>query len=254
MAQYLKYPTKVMNITQDYDDDYSHKVESTGNPKSYPIDDNCGTSGRSYFYAPCDVKIKRIYGVGNKGINTIWMESTKKVKLANGTESYVTIRVTHPGDDDLKKIKVGKTYKQGCEMFREGKDGNCTGYHFHIEISNCQFSKLKNNGWVKNSNDAWVTAPNSIKPEQAFYVDNNFTKIKCSKGLKFKEMPTKQYFKKYNGNSNSLIKALKTLGYSSSFSYRAKIAKENGIKLFLGTSSQNTKLLKLLKQGKLIKP
>lgn len=62
---------------------------------------------------------------------------------------------------------------------------------------------------------------------------------------------TTQYYKKYSGKSNSLVDALKSLKIDSSFSYRRKIAKANGISAYLGTASQNTKLLNLLKQGKL---
>lgn len=187
--QYLKYPTKTMGISQNYNDAYSHKAESEGIPYAYPIDECCGTKARDYFYAPCDLVIKRIYGVGNSGTNTIWMESVNKVKLANGKESIVTIRVTHPEDEDLKKYKVGQIFKQGDKMFREGKDGNATGNHFHIEVNTCAFSKLTNNGWTRNNKGAWVTSPNSIKPEEAFYVDKSFTIVKNSAGLKFKYVP-----------------------------------------------------------------
>ena len=62
------------------------------------------------------------------------------------------------------------------------------------------------------------------------------------------------YFKKYTEKSASLVDALKAIGAENSFSYRKKIAKANGVTLYVGTASQNTKLLGLLKQGKLIKP
>ena len=61
-----------------------------------------------------------------------------------------------------------------------------------------------------------------------------------------------KYYAKYTGNSNSLVDALKSLKIDSAFSNRKKIAKANGITLYLGTSGQNTKLLNLLKQGKLV--
>lgn len=62
---------------------------------------------------------------------------------------------------------------------------------------------------------------------------------------------TTLYYKKYTGKSNSIVDALKSLKIDSSFSFRRKIAKANGIKVYLGTASQNIKLLNLLKQGKL---
>ena len=66
--------------------------------------------------------------------------------------------------------------------------------------------------------------------------------------------PTVKYFKKYTGKSSSIVDALKSIGASNTFSYRKKIASANGIKAYIGTATQNTKLLNLLKQGKLIMP
>ena len=68
------------------------------------------------------------------------------------------------------------------------------------------------------------------------------------------QLPSSIYFKKYTGKSGSIADALKSIGAAYSFSYRKKIATKNGIKLYVGTASQNTKMLNLLKEGKLIKP
>lgn len=66
---------------------------------------------------------------------------------------------------------------------------------------------------------------------------------------------TVKYFNKITSyKGNSFVDALKKRGVSSSLSYRKKIAKANGIKNYTGTASQNTKLLNLMKKGKLIKP
>lgn len=61
------------------------------------------------------------------------------------------------------------------------------------------------------------------------------------------------YYAKYNGTSGSIVTALKSLGIASSFSHRKKIAKANGIIDYSGTAKQNTTMLNLLKNGKLIK-
>jgi hypothetical protein len=66
--------------------------------------------------------------------------------------------------------------------------------------------------------------------------------------------PKVNYFAKYNGTSASIVSALNSIGATSSFAYRKKIASANGIKLYAGTSKQNITMLNLLKQGKLIKP
>ena len=64
---------------------------------------------------------------------------------------------------------------------------------------------------------------------------------------------TVQYYPKYTGTFASIVNALQTIKVDSSFATRKKIAAANGIKNYTGTAAQNTKMLNLLKQGKLIK-
>lgn len=66
---------------------------------------------------------------------------------------------------------------------------------------------------------------------------------------------TYAYYPKYYGSSSSLDTILKAIGvpaqYYGSWSKRRAIAKANGISLYVGTASQNTKLKQLAKEGKL---
>lgn len=78
------------------------------------------------------------------------------------------------------------------------------------------------------------------------------TAIVLTDGSKAKA--TVEYFKKYIGDTISIVTALKSIGSASGFDYRSKVAKANGIANYSGTATQNTKMLNLLKQGKLIKP
>lgn len=55
----------------------------------------------------------------------------------------------------------------------------------------------------------------------------------------------------YKGES--IVEALNEINVDSSFTYRKKLAAINGIKDYKGTAEQNIKLLKLLKDRKLIK-
>lgn len=69
-----------------------------------------------------------------------------------------------------------------------------------------------------------------------------------------KEEPKKdttKYLSNKTYKGSSIVEALKQIKINSSYSYRSKLAKANGITNYKGTASQNTKLLKLLKQGKL---
>lgn len=61
------------------------------------------------------------------------------------------------------------------------------------------------------------------------------------------------YYPRYKGKSSSIVDALKSLSINPSKSNRKRIATLNGIKNYIGTVAQNTKLLNLLKRGTLIK-
>ena len=95
------------------------------------------------------------------------------------------------------------------------------------------------NGWYKV--DGGYISPKAVKLNST-----STTKTTSSK-------PKVTYLanKKYKGSS--LVDALKQIKVDSSFAYRKKLASKNGVKLYVGSASQNTKLLNLLKQGKLIK-
>lgn len=64
---------------------------------------------------------------------------------------------------------------------------------------------------------------------------------------------TSDYYPKYEGTSNSISDALKSLGIDNSKANRTAIASKNGIPNYTGTAAQNIQLLTLLKQGKLLK-
>lgn len=183
---YLIYPIKNMNITQTYSGRSSHLAHTTGKPADYPIDEAGSGSGREYMYCPCDEMIViRIYGVGNKGANTLWLQSADKVLFADGTSDYFTLMVTHPEDDDLRKLKVGQHFKRGEKICREGRDGNASGNHFHFSGGK---GKMKGIGWSLSSTGKWVLSVENKteKPENLFYLDRSFTKVIKNNSLIFK--------------------------------------------------------------------
>ncbi|MBR3815142.1 MAG: hypothetical protein IKJ27_00275 [Clostridia bacterium] len=205
MKNYLTYPCKIMRITQNYTGTTSHLPYSTGKPKDYPWDEGCTDTGRDYCYCPCDeMKVKRIYGVGSGGTNTIWLESTSEVLFADGTEDFCTVLIIHPNDADLKKIKEGQLFKRGEAICREGRDG-CSSYHFHFSAGKGKYS---GNGWKKNDNGKYVltTTKGTYKPEKLFFVDTAFTKVVNTKGIKFKELPEEK--QKYAPGIYKVTKAL----------------------------------------------
>lgn len=61
------------------------------------------------------------------------------------------------------------------------------------------------------------------------------------------------YYPRYKGKSSSIVDALKSLSINPSKSNRKRIATLNGVKNYTGSAMQNTRLLNLLKKGKLVK-
>ena len=62
-----------------------------------------------------------------------------------------------------------------------------------------------------------------------------------------------EYYPACSSSYVSLVEALKSIGVDSSYNNRKNIAALNGISNYSGTAEQNTKLLNLLKKGRLIK-
>ncbi len=179
----LTFPMEYLNVTQSYSGSFSHLPHNTGSPADYPIDCAGRDTGRDYFICPCDeMEVIRIYGVGSKGTNTVFLRSKKKVLFADGTKDYASMLVIHPDDDDLKKLKAGQKFSRGEKMFREGKDGAAAN-HLHISVGR---GKIKGSGWQQNSKGKWVltTAKGAVKPEEAFFTTGD-TKIIKTAGLAF---------------------------------------------------------------------
>lgn len=86
------------------------------------------------------------------------------------------------------------------------------------------------------------------------YVDNLTKLVEKYKLTTWDKKKTVKYFAKPNYNGYSLVDALKAIKVDSSFSYRRKIARVNGIKIYVGSALQNKKMLALLKKGTLKKP
>ena len=187
MNNYLIYPCNTMRITQNYKGKTSHLPHTQGTPKDYPIAAGCSDTGKDYIFCPCDsMTVRRIYGVGENGTNTVWLQSDKKVSFADGTRDYFTMLITHPDDKDLKRLYVGQKFNRKEKICREGKDG-ATANHMHISGGK---GKIQGNGWVKNTKGKWVltVTGSTEKPENLFFIDTDFTKVLSVGGLNFRRL------------------------------------------------------------------
>ncbi len=188
---YLIYPTMSMNITQNPTDS-NHNDCSTGLYPDYPIDEGCEDAGRSYFYCPCDeMVVTRVYTTGT---NTIWFESTSPVVTPSGTYDKISIMVMHPNDSEIVGLKR-KYFTRGEPMFREGDDGAPNNNHFHISAGTGSYNGGPwENGWYGpkgNNQFSFTPTGKTLRPEEAFFVDPQFTTIRNKKGINFKNVPAK---------------------------------------------------------------
>lgn len=161
------------------------------------------------------------------------------VNHKKGFGKYIRIKKLNSQDryyfGHLSSIKVNKgdCVRAGTLLGIEGSTGNSTGSHCHYCVrGNASKSQIRDVNVISG-------IPNKI----GTYTD-----------LDEKMSNPNIYFPKYTGSTVSIVDALKYLGINSGFSYRKNIASVNGIKNYLGTVSQNSQLLGLLKSGKLIKP
>ena len=117
--------------------------------------------------------------------------------------------------------------------------------------------QIKNNNY-KNYYDEFESLKNMYE-FNVFNKDDYYKKIEekikiIKNEINKKINPDLQYFPPTPYKDYSIVDGLKAIGADSSYDYREKIAEKNGIESYLGTPQQNTVMLKLLKEGKLLKP
>mgnify|MGYP006431413651 CR=1 FL=1 len=171
IEKYATLNMNFLNISQSTGGQKGHKgtyaIDLVG------IDDN-----RDYLYAPFDGTITKIYSKDNQQ-NFVWLESSSKLYLADGSYDYITVMTGH--DDDISDLYVGKKISRGEGYYKEGESGLATGNHIHLEVAKGNTTK---EGWVKNDFDRWHIE-NKVRPDRVFYLKNSTTIID-SKDIKFK--------------------------------------------------------------------
>lgn len=165
------YPSIYMRITQGY-------MIGT-HADSYAIDEAGMDTGIDHIRAPFTGVIKKIY---KTDANEVWLESVDVVEYPDGTKDYMTILFCH--DNDVSNLFIGKKINKGDIFYQEGRKGNATGNHCHIE---CARGRFNGTGWHKNSSGYW-SINNGKKPEECLWIDNTIT-ILNNNGYNFKKIP-----------------------------------------------------------------
>lgn len=175
------FPMHYMNISQSYNEGnhIPHWQGASKGKADYPID-ICGMdAGRDYFYAPCDCKITFIQAKNTKKwTNKMILVSTSKVKTPRYGTTQIFFKVVHFLYEDVKKygLKVGKTFKKGEIICREGRDYNSTGNHIHLSQGIGYANKSIYNKPVWKKNRKLVANGDNKYPQSIFYLDTKFTK------------------------------------------------------------------------------
>lgn len=133
-------------------------------------------------------------------------------------------------------VKVGQKVTYTTIVGLMGNTGNSTTPHTHVEIR-----EFKNGVAVKKLNPAnYMGIPN----KKGTY---------NSKDYQINTSSSNAYLSNTGYKGTSIVEALNEINVNSSYSHRKELAIKNGISNYTGTASQNTELLNLLKNGKLIK-
>ena len=106
-------------VTQGAFDDYSHMNQNA-------LDIQPAVRA---VYAPFNAKVVRI-DAGVSSCNAVWIESTSKVRYADGTYDYMTMCFLH--DNDISDITLGQALTQGEYFYDSGDYGISSGRHVHI--------------------------------------------------------------------------------------------------------------------------
>lgn len=113
------FVAKSLLVTQGAYDDYSHFTQNALDIQP----------AERAVYAPFNAKVVRI-DASVIACNAVWIESTSKVRYADGTYDYMTLCFMH--DNDISDIYVGEALVQGEYFYDSGNYGVSSGIHVHV--------------------------------------------------------------------------------------------------------------------------
>lgn len=186
----LRFPMKVMNITQGNNGQFSHQGVNA-------LDIAGKDAGIDPTFAPCKMRIARKEGYANG--NAVFAESVDKVMFADGTVDYAKFMFLH--DNYTGDFSVGRVFQQWEEFGDEGTAGYATGNHCHFEVAKGKLVWDKaGSGYGyygrNNSTGVWHLQ-GSISADKACVVDG--VTIKNGNGMGWKKASEVK-----NGSSGSI--------------------------------------------------
>lgn len=170
----LYFPKDIYYLTQGYGkNSYSH-----ANCTAIDVSSS-GISKYKKIFAPFSGYVGKVYA--KKGYSySIWLVSNEKILCADGKLYYVVMLLTHP--EKIKNYHIGDTLNQGDYLFDDGKTGNATGEHLHIELAIYNDKKNINISWQTTGSNTYKLA-NSVDPIKYMCLKQN-TIVKKTSYLK----------------------------------------------------------------------
>ena len=180
-----------------------------------------------------------------------------KIKHDNG---YYTL-YAHMAYNTVK-VSKGQRVSKGQLLGYMGATGTAYGGHLHFEVRNENNIRINPTEYLEK--DLFTKQVNKSVEELAKEVIagkyGNGEARKKVLGDRYAEVqarvneiltPKVNYLSNTTYTGVSIVDALKEIGVDSSYQYRAKLAKVNDISDYRGTAEQNTRMLELLKNGRL---
>lgn len=227
-------------LTKNYDCKVL-RVDDTTGKKDISLSNRVKTANNAN--ADAYVSIHHNAGIGGKagGGTVVFYYSSKPERLAQANSFY--------------KAVVDKTKLVGNRAQKVVKKG------FYVLANTKMPAFLIENGFMDSSTDVPIilTDEHAEKTAQGiidFIVSEyKLTKKKATQKVSSANKATSgKYYPKCNKKYATIYSALTSIGVNGGFSNRKKIAKANKINGYVGTATQNTRMLNLLKAGLLIKP
>ena len=158
-------------------------------------------------------------------------------------------------------VKNGDSVKKGQKLGYMSDSGNAYGGHLHFEVWK---NGTRINPTEYLDKDLFTEQVNKSTEELANEVIQglwgNGQERKDRLGSRYAEVqarvneilaPKVNYLSNTTYGGVSIVDALKEIGVDSSYQYRARLAEVNDISDYRGTAEQNTRMLELLKNGRL---
>ena len=194
------------------------------------------------------------YGTSLKMINA---NAILGIKVGKSKVHFGTAWKDKAYSTTTKECYDGKTYVNITDMFRayDSIDDAIEDYYDMLAACSRYQACLKQPDPLKCitaiKNGGYATSPDYITTIMSIVNKYNLTQYdgagSCTGATDESCYPVVSY------KGNSIVDALASIGVDSSYTFRKKIASANGITGYTGTPAQNTKLLNLLKSGKLNK-